>query len=347
MSDLLLGPPSPRRGWRQALRLRQLVAAVWVASWLAIAPALLLLSRLVATDLAPLPVGPGEVPAGDVELIMLEALREAWLPLMLAALSGLVAAWAWTVLWQAGVVRWRLGADGGAVHLGRLLRPGIAAWWRYARLSLTALVALAVAAAAVWLPLGWGVVRGLAAMTERRLIAVASAGALVTVVVVIVIWLATLHGAWRLGLPERRSAVRAWLTGLGSALRRPLPSLWAWLVWVVPALLASAVVPLLGGVSPGLRGGLLLVVLGLLASFLRAFCWVGLFCSFSPESAASAAAEAASPAGGGEATREPGADNSEDVVREDQATRTPTSSVSGACPGRGSDVGDPPTREET
>jgi hypothetical protein len=50
----------------------------------------------------------------------------------------------------------------------------------------------------------------------------------------------------------------------------------------VPALFVSAVVPLLGGAFAGLRGGLLLVVVGLLASLLRAFCWVGLFCSFGP-----------------------------------------------------------------
>ena len=230
------GPPSPRRGWQQALRMPHLVAAAWVASWLAI-----------------------------------------------AVLCGVAGWWAWTVLWHAGVVRCQLRTGGrGVPRLSDLLGVGVASWWRYARLSATALVALATAAAAVWLPLWWGVAGGSAAMTERRLIASASAGAVASAVAVIVVWLATLHGAWLLGLPGRRSAALAWLAGLRSTLRRPLPCLGTWLVWVVPALLVSAVVPLLGGVFAGLRGGLLLVVVGLLASLLRAFCWVGLFCSFGP-----------------------------------------------------------------
>ena len=276
------GPPSPRRGAQQALRLRQLAAAVWVASWLAIAPALLLLSQSVARGLEALPGGTGEVPAGDVELIIVDAVREAWLPLAIAVLCGLAVWWAWTVLWHAGVVRWQLRTGGQRVRLGDLLRPGLAAWWRYARLSLTALVALAATVAAVLVPLWWGVRGALAAIAERRLIAVASAGAVATAAAVIVVWLATLHGAWRLGLRGRRSAALAWLAGLRATLRRPLPAAWAWLVWVVAALLASAVVPVLGAVFAGLRGGLLLVVVGLLVSLARAFCWVGLFCSFGP-----------------------------------------------------------------
>ena len=273
------GPPSPRRGAQQALRLRQLVAAVWVASWLAIAPALLVLSQKVSFALAPLP---GEAPGGDIDLIILEAVREARTPLAIAVLCGVAGWWAWTVLWHAGVVRCQLRTGGRRARLSDLLGVGVASWWRYARLSATALVALATAAATVWLPLWWGVAGGSAAMTERRLIASASAGAVATAVAVIVVWLATLRGAWLLGLPGRRSAALAWLAGLRSTLRRPLPCLGTWLVWVVPALLVSAVVPLLGGVFAGLRGGLLLVVVGLLVSLLRAFCWVGLFCSFGP-----------------------------------------------------------------
>lgn len=280
MSERLPGPSSPRQGWQHALRLRRLVFAVWIASWLAVAPALVLLRRIVASALSSLPAGPGEVPDGDVALILLEAVREAQAPLVVAVLSGLVVAWAWAVLWHAGVVRRLLGTGAAPIRLGALLRLGAGVWWRYARLSLTALVALAVVAAAVWLPLGWGVARGFAAMTERRLIAVASAGALASAVVVIVVWLATLHGAWLLGLPGRRSAVMAWLRGLQDTTRRPVAGLWTVLVWVVPALLASAVAPLLGAVFAGLRGGLLLIAIGMLASLARAFCWVGLFCSF-------------------------------------------------------------------
>lgn len=295
------GPPSPRRGAQQALLLSHLVAAVWVASWLAIAPALLVLSRTVSFALAPLPGGPGEAPGGDIDLIILEAVQEAWTPLAMAALCGVAGWWAWTVLWHAGIVRWQLRPGGQRARLSDLLGVGVAAWWRYARLSATALVALATAAAAVWLPLWWGVAGAIGEMTEQRLFAAASAGALATAFVGVLVWLATLHGAWLLGLPGRRSAALAWLAGLRSTLRRPWPCLGAWLVWAVPALLASALVPLLGGAFAGLRGGLLLVVVGLLASLLRAFCWVGLFCSFGPVNGLVGISEAQPEAGDGSA----------------------------------------------
>lgn len=282
MSEHSPGPPSPRRGWRQALRLRQLVAAVWVASWLAITPALLLLRQVVVPGLASLPSGPGEVPAGDVALIVLEAGRGAARPLAFAVLSGLVLLWAWTVLWHAGVVAWTLRADPGRARLGELLGPGLAAWWRYARLSATALVALALAATALWLAVWWGARGAVVAMADRRLLLLLGIGVVATKLTAIVVWLATLRGAWLLGLPGRRSAVMAWLAALKATVRWPLPSLWAWLVWAVPALLVSAVAPLLGAAFAGLRGGLLLIAIGMLASLLRAFCWVGLFCSFSP-----------------------------------------------------------------
>ncbi len=282
VSERPFGPPSPCRGARQALRLRQLVAAVWVASWLAIAPVLLVLSQTAGRSLAAVPGGPGEVAAGDLPLLMVEAVRGALKPLAIALVSGLAAWWAWTVLWHAGVVRWQLGTGAAPIRLGALLRLGAGRWWRYARLSATALAALAVAAAAVLAPLGRCAVGALGAMAERCLLVLLGIGATATALLAIAVWLATLRGAWLLGLPGRRSAVLAWLAGLRETLRRPLPGLWAWLVWMVPALLVSAVAPLLGAAFVGLRGGLLLVMIGLLASLARAFCWVGLFCSFAP-----------------------------------------------------------------
>ena len=62
MSERLPGPSSPRQGWQHALQLRRLVFAVWIASWMAVAPALVLLRRIVASALSSLPAGPGEVP---------------------------------------------------------------------------------------------------------------------------------------------------------------------------------------------------------------------------------------------------------------------------------------------
>lgn len=274
--------PSPRRGWQQVRRLWRLVIALCAVSWLATAPVLLLLRQTVVPELASLPTGPGEAPPGDVALIVLEAAREAVSPLALAALSGLVALWAWTALWHAGVVAWTLRGIPGPAGLGELLGLGLVRWWRYARLSATAVVALALAAAAIALPLWWGAERAYDAMAERRLLLLIGAGVVALALAAIAVWLATQQGAWLLGLPGRRSAVAAWLRALQAVIRGPLPSLWAWFVWVVPALLVSAAVPLLGAAFAGLRGGLLLVVVGLLASLARGFCWVGLFCSFAP-----------------------------------------------------------------
>ena len=286
MSTRCHGLPSPRRGWELARRLWRLVIAVWIGSWLAITPALLLLRQVVVPGLASLPSGPGEVPAGDVALIVLETVRGATRPVVFALLSGLMLLWAWTVLWHAGVVAWTLRADAGRrARLGELLGPGLTAWWRYVRLSATALVALALAAAALWLAVWWGAQGAIVAMAERRLLLLLGIGVVATKLTAIAVWLATLHGSWLLGVPGRRSAVAAWLRGLQVAVHRPLASLGAWLVWVVPAMLVSAVVPLLGVAFEGLRGGALLAVLGLLASLARAFCWVGLFCSFAPVTA--------------------------------------------------------------
>ena len=117
---------------------------------------------------------------------------------------------------------------------------------------------------------------------EARLIWLLGIGVVTTKLLAAVVWLATLCGCWLLGLPERRSAALAWLHGLVTAARMPVASLWSWLVWVVPALLVSAVPALVGWSFVELRGGLALIGIELLASLVRWFCWVGLFCSFAP-----------------------------------------------------------------
>jgi len=332
-------PPSPRWGCQQAHRLWRLVIAVWVVAWLAMAPALLLLWRLIVPGLAALPAGPGEVPAGDVALIILEAGREAWIPLALALLFGLVVLWAWSVLWHAGVVSWQLWMGGQRVRLGELLGLGVAAWWRYARLSAAALTVLVVTVAAVAVPLLWAALRALGAMAEGRLVVVVVAGMVAVKLVAIVVWLATLHGAWLLGLPERRSAVVAWLHGLQATARRPLVSLWCWLVWLVPALAVSAVAPLAGAVFEGMRGGALLVGVGLLASLARAFCWVGLFCSFAPIAGVVGIAETRIAATADNGRPIPRGDTTKDFLRRSPPMDAPPSSASSAIPDADAEAG--------
>jgi len=276
------GRPSSHWGLREALRLWRLVVACWVVSWVAIAPALMLVRRLVFPALAKLPSDPTLVAPGDAALILLESAAPIMVPLGLAVASAALVLWSWTVLWHAGVVGWTLWSGGRRVRLGEVLGLGVVAWWRYARLSATALAVLVAAAVAIWEPVSSSVRAAFAAMEEERLIWLLVGGAAATKLVAIVVWLATLHAAWLLGLPERRSVVLAWLRGLAGAVRSPIRSVGTWLVWLVPALLVSAVPTVTGAIAPGLRGSPLLIGLTLLASLLRWFCWVGMFCSFAP-----------------------------------------------------------------
>lgn len=274
--------PSARHGWRQALRLWRLVLAGWAVSWIAFVPALLVLRLGVFPALAELPEEPGVVAAGDVGLILVEAARPIARPFALAVLSGLVVVWVWFVLWHAGVVAWQLWTGGRRVRLGEVLGLGLVAWWRYARLSATAAAVLVIGGAALWISLRMAVGGAFQTMAEERLVVLLAAGLLVTKLLAIVVWIATLHGAWMLGMPERRSAVLAWLEGLGNTLRMPLSSLGSWLLWLVPAWLV-ALIPLgIGYQFQGLRGTPLLIAASLAAALIRSFCWVGMFNSFAP-----------------------------------------------------------------
>ncbi len=276
------GRPSPLWGWRRACDLWRLVAACWVVSFVAFAPVLLVLRTTVFRSLCALPSEPGAVPPGDIGLIIINSGRQILFPLGLAVASGIVVLWLWTVLWHAGVVAWQLWTGGRRVRLGEVLGLGMVAWWRYIRLSLTALAALILAGAALWLPLVWGIRASVNAMNEDRMMLLLVVGLAITKVIVIVVWIATMHGAWQLGLPEHRSAVLSWARGLWSAVRTPFSSLFAWLLWLVPAWLAGATVLAAGVRFADLRGTILLVGLGLLASLVRSFCWVGMFNSFAP-----------------------------------------------------------------
>jgi hypothetical protein len=99
-------------------------------------------------------------------------------------------------------------------------------------------------------------------------------GLVLTAVVLIVCWLSTLRGAWLLGESGRRSAVVAWLRGLGASLRQPIRSLFTLVLWAVPGLALLALPVLVEG--PTVELALLLAWLG------STFCWVALYLSFAP-----------------------------------------------------------------
>jgi hypothetical protein len=262
------------------LQLWRVVIAVWVVSLVVTLPALWVVGGALAPDLRNLPAA--GVPEGDVPLIVGDALEAVRGALVLAIASGAAALWAFTVLWHAGVVGWTLWGGGRRVRLGEVLGFGIVSWWRYARLSLTAAAAFGFSLALLWAPLWEAVGACYRAMEEGPMVWLLVAGVILSKLLVVIIWCATLRGAWLLGLPERRSAVASWLRGLAGSLRTPVASLGTVLLWAVPATTLSVVPLALGLAMPELRGGLLIPVLGQVASAVRAFCWVALFLSFAP-----------------------------------------------------------------
>jgi len=265
--------PSPGSGLRLALRLRKLVGAVWLVSMAAFLPAQLVVNLAVGATRANLPDRP--LPAGDSTLILVELIRPVAGPLTLALVSGGLALLAWSVLWHGGTVRWWFGAGAARVRLTEILGHGVVWWWRYARLVLVTVTVTAAMLAAIWLAL-----RPLIRTAETtggggRSGVLLATGIVLTAVVVIVCWLATLRGAWLLGESGRRSAVVAWLRGLGASLRHPIRSLFTLVLWAVPGF-ALLVLPVL------VEGPTARLVL-LLAWFGSAFSWVALYLSFAPQ----------------------------------------------------------------
>jgi len=264
-------PPSPRLGLRLAFSQWPLVIAVWVA------PMVLGASLMAVVALVLRPALGAPVAVEERWLLAAEALRPMW-PVV-AVLAGLtvVAGWAWTVLWHAGVARWQVWHGASRPRLAEVLGLGIAGWWPFARLSLTAGSVLAVLVAIVWLPVSavYGGATGEAVLSMWGLLGGGATG-----LVVLFVWLATLHGAWRLALPTSRSAVAAWMAGAMCVVHSPLRSVATALVWLAPvvavtvgsavAIQAAAAHPLVASVAEAV------------ASAVRALCWVGLFASFAP-----------------------------------------------------------------
>ena len=264
--------PSPGSGLRLALRLRKLVGAVWLVSMAAFLPAQLVVNLAVGATRANLPDRP--LPTGDSTLILVELIRPVVGPLVLALVSGGFALLAWSVLWHGGVVRWWFGAGAARVRLTEILGHGVVWWWRYARLVLVTVTVTAAMLAAIWVPLGPLIHTAETIGAGGRSGVLLAAGLVLTAVVLIVCWLATLRGAWLLGESGRRSAVVAWLRGFGAGLRQPIRSVFTLVLWAVPGFALLVLPVLVEGPAAGLV--LLLAWLG------SAFCWVALYLSFAP-----------------------------------------------------------------
>jgi len=198
-------------------------------------------------------------------------------------------------LGRAAVVRWWLADPARRVRLAELVRGGVSRWWRYLRLSLTAVAVVAGLLAALWLSLKW-----LAGTSSGALGPALAAAAVVSAAVLAAGWSAALHGAWLLGAGGRRSAVMAWLRGLGRSLRRPWTAFAPLLLWAVPGF-ALPLAPLLIDSAAALPLLVLTMLLG-------ALCRLALFLSYAPQ-----------PAGSSE---EAGSTNSEFGIRDEECRPT-------------------------
>jgi len=267
------GKPSPGAGFRLALRLRRLVATVWLVSMAVFLPAQLVVELAVGATRANLPDRP--LPPGDRMLILVELIRPVAGPLALALVSGALALLAWSVLWHGGTVRWWQGAGATRVRLAEILGHGVVWWWRYARLALVAVTVTVAMLATIWLPFRSLIRSAETAAGGGRSGVLLVTGLVLSAVVLIVCWLATLRGAWLLGESGRRSAVVAWLRGFGVTIRQPISSFFTLVLWAAPGFALLALPVLVEGRAAGLV--LLLAWLG------SAFCWVALYLSFAPK----------------------------------------------------------------
>ena len=272
--------PSCWFGLRKTIALWRVVVVVFFVSVLVFVPARLVLWTAAGGVLANLPAG--DLPDGEITLILTELVRPIWPSLALAFLSGCCALWTWTVLWHAGLVRWFFYSGKNDIRLAEVLSRGLFGWWRWARLGLTSVAVLVLVHTAVGMAFVELKERATELADDSRLGIYLETGILLCLVAAVLCWMATLRGAWLLGQSHRRSAVLAWLAGLWGTVRQPVRSLLTLLVWVVPGFAAAVGPTILGWRFEILRTAIPAAVLGLGGGLITAFCLVGLFLSFAP-----------------------------------------------------------------
>ncbi len=264
----MAGTPSLAAGVRLAAKLYKLVLAVWLLSMAIFVPAQTVVELAAGPVRAKLPA---TAMAPDENLVVsIDILRPIAIPLAVTLAFGLVVLLALWVLWHAGTVRWWMGAPAARVRLVEIMSHGLVLWWRYARLALIA--AAALAGVMVLGVVGTrAVLRGEGPLVYPILVL----GVVLTLAAAVVIWLATLHGAWMLGESGRRSALVAWARGLAATFNRFLRSIVVLLVWAIPGS-ALLVLPLVLDA----RAAAFAAPVAWLCS---AFCWVALHLSFAPQ----------------------------------------------------------------
>ncbi len=273
---------SPAWGFHNALRLWRVVLAVWIVPLVLAVPGWMIAHGFLGRVLGSLPTSAGA--QADLPLILMQAVHTAGPALAVWIVTALAALWAWTVAWHAGVASWGVWATGRPVRLGEIAGYGVLRWWRYARLSLTALAGLVLLGTGVTVPLFAAAHAARRHLAETRMVNLELAAIGLAIIVSWICWTATLRGAWELARPNRRSAVVAWLRGFGGVFRQPVRSLGTVLLWGVAGevfTVAPVLLKLHVQAMRGTPGGL---AAGVLLALLAAFCWVALYLSFAPVS---------------------------------------------------------------
>ncbi len=275
--------PSIRQGIRSAARMWSLVLTIWIVAGVFLIPAWIAAHNVGIEALGSVPED-FRLPAGEEAVLVWGALRDFG-PMVLGGMAfAVIGTWLWTVLWHGGVARATVWDEGGSSRPSRVLGLGVGAWWRYCRLSLVALTMLIGSMAVIWIPFGIGIKSSFQAMAEDRGVLLIGVGIILAAMVKIIVWSATLRGAWLLARPDRKSAVFAWFRGLSGALMHPVSTFVTVLVLGL-AHVALVFLPLLVPIAlPQLRDTPAGTIFGLVTGLGAVFFSVALFAAFAPVS---------------------------------------------------------------
>lgn len=273
--------PSVFIGLKLATRMWLLVCVVWLVGLAVMTPATIVVESAADGVFNRLPAD-FDPPPGDVAIMVARAAREIANPLVMIVVCGVFLSWVWTVLWHGGVARFVVWDAAGPVTVSKILGLGFGVWWRYFRLSLTALSVLFAALAAIWVPVFLGVKGAFNAMAEDRMVMLIFVGIVLAGCAKCFVWATTLRACWELAKPTSRSAIRAWIGGAAGVIHQPVSTLVVLVFLGLPEVLL-AFAPMIAPVFfVQLRGTLTGDVFAVVAGLGSAYFLVALYASFAP-----------------------------------------------------------------
>ena len=273
--------PSLIFGFRLSLRLPSLIIALWIMPVILFTPFRAMVSASAGRALRTIPEA-FTPPSGDIGLLIIQALVPMLPALAIAVLGSLFLMWTWNILWHAGLCRWLIWEGETSSSLFRILGHGLMRWVAYLRLSLWAWLMFFLFFGGLGAGFFVLIRQAWEGMQEGRMVLLIMIALGVLSLAKIILWAATLRGAWELTMPGRRSSVLAWSRGLRGTLRQPLATLLP--TAVLGILIAGCLsLPLLLHLSvPSYRTGWQIWVVLASSSLVAAFLQLWLFASMAP-----------------------------------------------------------------